>query len=363
MSDDAPDESSKTEDPTQKKIEDTRKKGQVAHSRDADAWLLLLGTTLLVALYAPAFMADMRDVLKVYIANAHDFPSLSEGGFKAAVGDLLGRVLFLLIIPIVVLLFLALVGPFSQVGALFAPEAVKPDWDKVSLIKGFGRLFSMRSIVEFTKGLLKISLLGLVMYVILAPHLDGGVVHIIDQPLGAFLDDFQDTTLDILTGALIVLFVLAVADVAYQRYDYYTRLRMTKQEVKDEFKQTEGDPHIRARLRQLRMEKARQRMMQAVPTADVVITNPTHYAVALKYDPDSMDAPTVVAKGVDFLAQKIREVATENKVILMENPPLARSLYAAVEVDQAIPPEFFKAVAEIITYVYQKQGKLKPRSI
>jgi flagellar biosynthesis protein FlhB len=202
-----------------------------------------------------------------------------------------------------------------------------------------------------------------VMYVILAPHLEGGVAHIIDQPLSAFLEDMQDTTLDILTGALIVLFVLAVADVAYQRYDYYTKLRMTKQEVKDEYKQTEGDPHIRARLRQLRMEKARQRMMQAVPTADVVITNPTHYAIALKYDPDSMDAPTVVAKGVDHLAQKIREVATDSKVMIMEDPPLARSLYAAVDVDQSIPPEFFKAVAEIITYVYQKQGKLKPRQI
>ncbi|MES2729310.1 MAG: flagellar biosynthesis protein FlhB [Pseudomonadota bacterium] len=363
MSDDTPDDSSKTEDPTQKKLEDTRNKGQVAHSRDMDAWLLLLGATLLVAMYAPSFMAQMRDLLSTYIANAHDFPEISASGFGGSVGSLLGQVLLLLVLPIFVLLFLAFIGPFAQVGALFAPEVIKPDWDKVSLMKGFGRLFSIRSVVEFTKGLLKISLLGFVMYVILKPHLDGGVAHIIDLSLADFLANFKETTLDILTGALIVLFVLAVADVAYQRYDYYTRLRMTKQEVKDEFKQTEGDPHIRARLRQLRMEKARQRMMQAVPTADVVITNPTHYAIALKYDSDSMEAPTVVAKGVDFLAQKIREVATENKVMIVENPPLARSLYAEVDIDQAIPSEFFKAVAEIITYVYQKQGKLKPRTI
>lgn len=164
-------------------------------------------------------------------------------------------------------------------------------------------------------------------------------------------------TMRLMIGMLVVLMIVAIADVLYQRWDFNKSMRMTKQEVKDEYKQTEGDPHVKGKLKQLRFEKARQRMMQAVPRADVIITNPTHFAVALQYNPDEMDAPTVVAKGVDDVAMRIREVAKDNNVEIVENPPLARSLYAEVEIDQAIPAELFKAVAEIISYVYQKRGK------
>ena len=163
----------------------------------------------------------------------------------------------------------------------------------------------------------------------------------------------------LLIGLLVVIFIIAVLDLLYQRFEHMKKMRMTKQELKDEYRQSEGDPHVKAKLRQLRQEKARARMMQAVPTADVVITNPTHYSVALKYDPDKNDAPIVVAKGVDDLAMRIREVARENDVIILPNPPLARVLFDTVELDEAVPPDQYKAVAEIISYVFRLKGKLK----
>jgi flagellar biosynthetic protein FlhB len=169
--------------------------------------------------------------------------------------------------------------------------------------------------------------------------------------------DLRTLFLKMMAAALVVLFVLAVADYLYQRYEFMKKMRMSKQELRDEQKQTEGDPQIKARLRQLREQRARQRMMQAVPEADVVITNPTHYAVALKYDIKKMDAPQMVAKGVDAIAQKIREVAGENKVPIVENPALARALYDSMEIEQTIPREHFKAVAEVISYVFKLKGK------
>jgi flagellar biosynthetic protein FlhB len=164
-------------------------------------------------------------------------------------------------------------------------------------------------------------------------------------------------TVKLMIAVLIVLVVIAVADIVYQRFEHNKKMRMSRQEVKDEFKQTEGDPMVRAKLRQLRSEKARQRMMQAVPSADVVITNPTHFSIALKYDPETMDAPVCVAKGIDEVALRIREVATEHNIILFENRPLARTLYDVVEIDETIPADQFKAVAEVISFVFKQRGQ------
>jgi len=162
----------------------------------------------------------------------------------------------------------------------------------------------------------------------------------------------------LMVGVLVIMLVVAVIDVMFQRFEHYKKMRMTKQELKDEYKQTEGDPHVKARLRQLRSERARQRMMQAVPEADVVITNPTHYSVALKYDPDEMEAPLCVAKGVDAVALRIREVAKEHDIELYENPPLARTLFDTVDIDETIPTEHYQAVAEVISYVFKRKGRL-----
>jgi flagellar biosynthetic protein FlhB len=199
-------------------------------------------------------------------------------------------------------------------------------------------------------------MIGLVSTVLIYPYFSG-IDHAVDQPIPFLMDDMMALTLRLMTGVLVVFLAVSIADVLYQRWEFNKQMRMTKQEVKDEYKQTEGDPYVKGRLKQLRMEKARQRMMQAVPKADVVITNPTHFAVALKYDPKENEAPVVIAKGVDAIAFRIREVAKEHNVIIYENPPLARSLYDQVEIDEAIPQDLYKAVAEVISFVYQKRGR------
>lgn len=237
-------------------------------------------------------------------------------------------------------------------------KKVKPSLDKISPLAGFKRLFSARSLLEFVKGLLKLGLVGTVVMAVVWPHRDD-IPAMTGLPVPAALDHLHDTMLALLVAAVAVMTVIAAMDYAYQKYDHLKRLRMTKQEVRDEHKQTDGDPMIKARLRQIRADRARKRMMQAVPTADVVVTNPTHYAVALKYEMEKMNAPVMVAKGADLLAQRIRKVAEENDVTIVENPPLARALYASVEVDQEIPAEHYRAVAEVIGYVMRLKGKFR----
>ena len=217
-------------------------------------------------------------------------------------------------------------------------------------------MFSMKSMVEFLKGILKLSVLGFISFSMAVPWvLDIAVMP--DFELGGILDRIYVVSLSIIAGSLMVMFVIAALDFAYQKFDFTKSMRMSRQEVKDEHKDSEGDPQIKARIRKIRAERAQQRMMANVPDADVVVTNPTHYAVALEYKMDNMHAPRLVAKGVDSLAFRIREVAEENEVPIVENPPLARALYAAVELDEEIPVEHYQAVAEIIGYVMGLKGK------
>ena len=352
------DDSQKTEEPTPKKLEESRKKGQVALSREINNWVMLMTGTVVVLAIGPYSLNALKDHMKTYIEKAHLMPSV-PGGFGFILGDSFWEVIAILILPLLIFMLAAFLAPFLQIGPLFAPEVIKPDLSKISLMQGFKRLFSLRSIMEFIKGILKIGIIGVVGVILLYPFY-GGVEHMIGLPPPVMMDELQALVLRLMSGILVVLLVVAVIDLVYQRYEHYKKMRMTKQELKDEYKQTEGDPHVRAKLRQLRMEKASARMMQAVPEADVVITNPTHYSLALKYDPEEMDAPLLVAKGVDDLAMRIREVAKENDVPLYENKPLARVLFDTVEVDEAIPPEHYQAGAEVISYVFQLKGKLSP---
>ena len=346
-----PDESQKTEEPTPKKLEESRKKGQVALSREVNNWVMLLTGTILVATVAGSALGDLQEILKTYLERNHDIPSV-PGGLNFAMGEAFKHVLAVLTLPLIVLMAAAFFGPFLQVGPLFAPEAIKPELSKISIFKGFGRLFSMRSLMEFVKGVLKIAIIGVVGVLIIYPFYDK-VEHFIGLPMTLVVDEMQALVVRMMAGILVVLLVVAVIDLAFQRMEHYKKMRMTKQELKDEYKQTEGDPHVKAKLRQLRSEKARQRMMQAVPEADVVITNPTHYSVALKYDPEEMEAPVCVAKGIDELALRIREVAKEHDVTLFENPPLARALYDTIDLDEIVPPEHYQAVAEVILNAVQ----------
>lgn len=358
MSDnDQPDDSQKTEEPTPKKLEESRKKGQVALSREINNWIMLLAGTLVVLVAGPFMLEKLFFHLKTYIEMAAQFPAV-PGGFTVALGKSFWDILGIMALPLILLMLAAVVGPLIQIGPLFAPESIKPSLNKISPFQGFKRLFSSRSLMEFAKGILKIGVVGFVGYLLLYPFF-GNIEHLIGLPILGVMSEIHVLVLRLMAGVLIVLLIIAVADLLYQRNEHYKKMRMTKQEVKDEYKQSEGDPHVKGRLRQLRQEKARARMMQAVPTADVVITNPTHFSVALKYNPDEMAAPVVVAKGIDEVAFRIREVAKEHDIIVMENPPLARVLYDTVDVDAPIPEEHYRAVAEIISFVFKQKGKLK----
>lgn len=354
---DEQDDSQKTEDPTPKKLDDARRKGQVPISREVNNWIMLLAGTIVVLALGPAMMKDLLLLLRTYFEQSWQFPE-APGGLQFAVVEALKETLVIIALPMIFLLIAAFIGPFIQVGPIFAPEVIKMDISKISVFKGWQRLFSLKSIMEFVKGILKISIISVVGIIILKPFY-GSIDHMVGLPIAGAVDEMQGLVARLLIGILVVLFIIAVIDLVYQRYEHNKKMRMTKQELKDEYRQSEGDPHVKAKLRQLRQEKARARMMQAVPSADVVITNPTHYSVALKYDPDVNDAPIVVAKGVDELALRIRETAKENNVIIMPNPPLARVLFDTVELDDMVPAEHYKAVAEIISYVFKLKGKLK----
>jgi len=351
-----PDEAQKTEDPTPKKIEESRKKGQVALSREINNWVMLFAGTILIAALASTMLSDLSKVMRVFIESAHSLPG-DAGGLGEVLKITFQEVMKIMALPLIILILAAFLAPFVQVGPLFAPESIKPEISKISIFKGFGRLFSVRSLTEFAKGIFKIAAVGVVGTIILIPFF-GQMEHFVGLPMILIMHELQSLVVKLMIGVLIVVLIIAVIDLVYQRYDNAKKMRMTKQEVKDEYKQTEGDPHVKARLRQLRMEKGRQRMMQAVPDADVVITNPTHFSIALKYDPETMEAPMCVAKGTDELALRIRETATEHGVELFENKPLARSLYDVVEIDQTIPIEHYQAVAEIISFVFKRKGKL-----
>ncbi len=357
MSDEGEDDTSKTEDPTPKKLEEARKKGQVPISREINNWVMLTAATIVVLAMGPAMMIDLMGLMKTYIENAHNMPPM-PGGMQFAVIEALKETLGIIALPLLFLLIAAFLGPFIQVGPLFAPDIIKFDISKVSPFKGFTRLFSMRSILEFVKGILKIAIVSIVGIIILKPYM-GTMEHMVGLPIETAMDEIWVLTMKLLIGILVVLFIISILDLLYQRHEHMTKMRMSKQELKDEYRQSEGDPMVKAKLRQLRAEKARARMMQNVPTSDVVITNPTHYSVALKYDPEKDDAPIVVAKGVNELAMRIREVAREHNIIILPNPPLARILFDQVEVDQTVPQEHYKAVAEIISYVFRLKGKLK----
>lgn len=351
------DDSQKTEDPTPKKLEESRKKGQVALSREINNWVMLFTGTIVVLVIGPHAMSALTRHMKTYIEKAYVMPSV-PGGFGFVLGESFWAVLGILTLPLLILMVAAFLGPFLQIGPLFAPDVIKPDFSKISPMQGFKRLFSMRSIMEFVKGLLKLSIIGFVGFLLLKPFYSG-VDHMIGLSVMSMMNEMQIMVLRLMTGILVVLLVVAVIDLVYQRYEHYKKMRMTKQELKDEYKQTEGDPHVRAKLRQLRQQKASARMMQAVPKADVIITNPTHYSLALQYNPDEMDAPVLIAKGIDEVAMRIREVAKEHDIPLYENKPLARVLFDTVEIDQMIPAEHYKAVAEVISYIFKLKGKFK----
>lgn len=357
MSDEANnDDSLKTEDPTQKRLDDAREKGQVARSQEVSHWFMILAFALIVTLLATQMAGSLQDSLTGLIENAHRIP-VDGGGLDRLFRGLAVELLVILALPALLIVAAAFFASFLQFGVIFSLEPLKPKLNKVSLIAGTKRLFSSRALVEFAKGISKLTIVGLIAFLMIWPQREM-IPLVTTMPMPDFLEFLRILALRVLLGVLAVMTVLAILDLLYQRLQHQKQLRMTKQEVKDEHKQAEGDPMIKARLRQIRAERARRRMMAAVPEADVVITNPTHYAVAMRYDPASMNAPRVTAKGVDQVAARIREAARQHDVPLFESPPLARALHDSVDLDSEVPPEHYKAVAEIIGYVMRLKGRL-----
>lgn len=358
MSTEDADESSKTEEPTSKRLQDARKRGQLATSKEVPTWLMLFGTGLMIVFLAPTIMANLRDLLGLFIAEAHAMV-FTRANVGAILTDMLIDVLMVMGWPLILFTLLAVAGYVGQNGFVWTAHPMEPKLSKISPLSGLKKYITAQQYVEFFKGLLKIALIGVVGTILLLPELERLEV-LPTLPLAALLDEISILTIRLLVGTLAVLFVIMVFDIFFQRFAHKKKLRMTKQEVKEEFKNQEGDPQIKSRLRKIRMERAYRRMMQAVPEADVVVTNPTHYAVALVYKPEAMAAPKVVAKGQDLVAKRIREIAEEHAVTVVENPPLARALHASVELEEEIPPEHYQAVAEIISYVWNLEGRAMP---
>lgn len=354
-SNDDQDEASKTEDPTPKRMREAREKGNVASSKEVSHWFMIAAFGLFMLVFVASMAGRIAESMRAFISSSHQIAT-----DPGALQDLLVRVgsdlLFFLGIPLAMAFVAALAGGLVQNGLIFTAEPITPKLDKINPISGVKRIVSLRSLTEFAKSVFKFVLIGGAIAIVFYPFLDD-IDKYVNADIKVLLNDMHAASLKVIMVVLALISIIALADFLYQRWEHHRKLKMTKQEVKDEFKQTEGDPHIKAKLRQLRMERARRRMMTAVPGSDVVVTNPTHFAVALKYDEATMTAPMLVAKGVDLVAKRIRELAEENEVPIVENPPLARALHAGVDLDQEVPPDYYQAVAEIIGYVMRlKRG-------
>ncbi|MDP3658212.1 MAG: flagellar biosynthesis protein FlhB [Brevundimonas sp.] len=354
----AADPESKTEEATPRKLADARKKGDVAKSPDVASVLSLTGAALVVLMSGGWFATSMAEQLLPFIAAPHTM----LGGLQAGAGVEIGARAVWAVAPFLGVVMLATIlggvgGNLAQSGLIFTAQKLKPDWSKVSPLKGFKRIFGPDGLVQFIKTLLKLAAVGVICWLVLRPHLRE-LENMTAMPPALILPMARDLAIAMMLSTIVFLGFTAGADYLWQKYRFAERMKMSKEELKEDYKQSEGDPHVKAKLKQIRAQRGRQRMMQNVPKATVIVTNPTHYSVALRYDPGEGDpAPVCVAKGVDALALRIREVGREHNVPIIENVPLARALYAAVEVDETIPREHFEAAAQVIGFVMQKRKK------
>lgn len=352
----------KTEPATPKKLDDARKEGQVAKSREIANGFGLLFLFLILKFW----VGNMANQLLRVFPNMYDrIPQMvvfwrgfmPETETKLLLRDMILNIV-IIIAPILLIGFMvAFLCDVAQVGWKPTSKPMMPKLNKINPISGFKRIFSINTLAELFKSLLKIGIIGYICYT----YLQGKwplLFLLYEMPLTQAIGLVAETVTDLGIRVSVFYMVVAIADFVYQKVKFSRDMRMTKQEIKEEYKQSEGDPQIKGKIRQKMREVSQRRMMQNLPQADVVITNPTHYAVAIKYDPAVADAPIVLAKGEDFLAAKIKEVAREHKIEIVENKPLARMLYANVDVGQTVPPELYQAVAEVLAFVYQLQGKI-----
>lgn len=353
----------RTEQPTAKRLEDARQKGQIARSRELNTTAVMLVSALALLWFGKGLVVDLGAMIKTHLS-----PSRAEIFDKTALLRFFDQAMLdavWMLLPFLGLALVAsLIAPLALGGWAFSTEALQPRLNKLDPIKGLKRMFSARALMELVKAMAKFLLVAAVAVAVIWVQM-GDFINLGGESLQPALAHAGDLLASAFLYISAALILIAAVDVPFQIWDHNKQMRMTHQEVRDEMKDTEGKPEVRSRIRQLQREAAQRRMMEAVPKADVVVTNPTHFAVALKYDPKKMRAPTVVASGADLIAANIRRVATENRVMLVEAPPLARALYHSTEIGQEIPQGLYVAVAQLLAYVYQlkavqKNGGEKP---
>jgi len=352
----------KTEPATPKKLSEARNKGQVAKSQEVANCLGML-SLFLVLKFSVGNMG--KDFLALFSEFYDRFPEMVKmynglmpiNEFTALIRHAIIQLLTLVAPTLLIGFLVAFLSDFVQVKWKITTEPLKPSFSKLNPVNGVKRIFSIRSLVELVKSAAKICLVGYVAYSYLVNQKEK-VFILYDISLMQAIQLCGELVIEVGIRISLVYILIAAVDFIYQKYKFNKDMKMTKQEVKDEYKQAEGDPEVKGKIKQKMREASMRRMMQDLPKADVVITNPTHYAVAIKYDAEQYDAPIVLAKGEDYLAQKIKEKARENNIEIVENKPLARMLYANVEVGQAIPPELYQAVAEVLAFVYRLKGKV-----
>lgn len=352
----------RTEPATEKKLSDARKEGQVAKSREIANGLGLLAFFLILKFWVGNMGTQFLTVFQNVYGKISEMAVFFGGYMPENDANVLFRHMMMqaivIMAPLLIIGFLiAFISDVAQVGWHPTGKPMQPKFNKLNPISGFKKIFSVNAIVELIKSIAKISLIVYICYSYLKDRWPL-LFSLYDMPLLQALQLLAQLVTDLGIRVAVVYMIIAFADLTYQRVKFKMDMRMTKQEIKEEYKQQEGDPQIKGKIRQRMREASQRRMMQNLPQADVVITNPTHYAVAIKYDPEVADAPIVIAKGEDFLAAKIKEVARDHQIEIVENKPLARMLYANVDVGQAVPPELYQAVAEVLAFVYHLQGKV-----
>jgi flagellar biosynthetic protein FlhB len=347
------DEEEKTEEPTSKKIDDAKKEGNVPKSAEVPGAAVLFFSSIYLLFFADNLFIEIKNMM--YYIYSYIGTGDIDGKLFYHITVTVSTALFYAMMPLLILIILlAVLFNLMQFGFVTAP--LKLDLQKIDPISGAKNVFSMKKAIESLKLTAKLLIIFIVMVIILAVVWDD-ILAMMDKEIEAAIDSMIILTIYFILTILLIIIIFAIIDFFFTRYYYFKQLRMSKQELKDEHKQMEGDPQVKARIRSIQMKMAKQRMMSDVPDADVVITNPTHYAVALQYEEKKNSAPRVVAKGIDFLALRIKEIARESDIPIIEDPALARAIYDQVEVEQEIPEVFYKAIAEIFTYIYGLNGK------
>ncbi len=356
MAEDSPSGGERTEEPSTKRREDFRKKGQVAQSKEVQTASLLTIVLLFWVMYLPVFWNSLTMLLS-YLWQTAGETDITPASIITLATFIFQKTGLLLAPLFLLILVVSFFSSFFQFGWLLTATPLTPDLSKLNPISGMARFFSKRSLIEVIKSLLKVILIGWVAFSTVYDNFNEALI-LIDTEIGTTLQYLARIAALIMAKICAILILLALVDFLFIKWEMEQKMKMTKQELKEEFKESEGDPHIKAQIRAIQQEMARKRMMAEVPKADVVVTNPTHLAIAIRYDSKKMSAPKVIAKGADYVAMKIREIAREHEIPIIENPPVARLLHK-LDLGEHIPEDLFKAVAEILAHVYSLKGKTR----